>query len=151
MAFKIGELARITGTQTVTIRYYEKEGLLRQPERTGAGYRLYSENDVERLHFIRRCRLHGMNLAEIRDLLAFRDDPAPSCAWISELVEKHIANVQEQIDSLQHLKQHLEALRHTCTGDHGQGCGIIARLDRGAPCPCCEGLHCRLERRPPEH
>jgi len=147
MPLKIGDLARATGTQVVTIRYYEKEGLLRQPERTGSGYRLYSEDDVERLHFIRRCRQHGMNLAEIRDLLAFRDSPAPSCAWISELVEKHIANVQAQIDSLLTLKAHLEALRGTCSGDHGQGCGIIDSLGHGSSCPCCEGLHCRLERR----
>ena len=147
MPLKIGDLAKATGTQVVTIRYYEKEGLLRQPERTGSGYRLYSEDDVERLHFIRRCRQHGMNLAEIRDLLAFRDPPAPSCAWISELVEKHIANVQAQIDSLLTLKAHLEALRGTCSGDHGQGCGIINSLGHGSSCPCCEGLHCRLERR----
>lgn len=147
MPLKIGDLAKATGTQVVTIRYYEKEGLLRQPERTGSGYRLYSEDDVERLHFIRRCRQHGMNLAEIRDLLAFRDSPAPSCAWISELVEKHIANVQAQIDSLLTLKAHLEALRGTCSGDRGQGCGIITSLGHGSSCPCCEGLHCRLERR----
>ena len=147
MPLKIGDLAKATGTQVVTIRYYEKEGLLRQPERTGSGYRLYSEDDVERLHFIRRCRQHGMNLAEIRDLLAFRDSPAPSCAWINELVEKHIANVQEQIDSLLVLKAHLEALRHSCSGDRGQGCGIINSLGHGSSCPCCEGLHCRLERR----
>ena len=150
MPLKIGDLAKATGTQVVTIRYYEKEGLLRQPERTGSGYRLYSEDDVERLHFIRRCRQHGMNLAEIRDLLAFRDSPAPSCAWINELVEKHLANVQEQIDSLLVLKAHLEALRGTCSGDHGQGCGIINSLGHGSSCPCCEGLHCRLERRQDE-
>lgn len=147
MPLKIGELSKRTGCQVVTIRYYEKEGLLRRPERSDGNYRLYDDSDVERLHFIRRCRLHGMNLAEIRDLLAFRDSPAPSCAWINELVEKHIANVEEQIASLQHLKEHLEGLRHTCDGDHSHGCGIIASLDKDAPCPCCEGLHCRLERR----
>ena len=146
MPLKIGELAKRTGCQVVTIRYYEKEGLLRRPERSDGNYRLYDDSDVERLHFIRRCRLHGMNLAEIRDLLAFRESPAPSCAWINELVEKHIANVEEQIASLQHLKEHLESLRRTCNGDHAHGCGIIASLDKDAPCPCCEGLHCRLER-----
>lgn len=148
MPLKIGELAKAAGTQAVTIRYYEKEGLLRQPERTGAGYRLYDDTDVERLHFIRRCRQHGMNLAEIRDLLAFRDRPAPSCAWINELVERHIASVEEQIASLQSLKEHLEALRRTCDGGRGGTCGIIESLDHGERCPCCEGLHCRLERRP---
>ena len=144
MPLKIGELAKATDTQVVTIRYYEKEGLLRQPERTGSGYRLYSQDDVERLHFIRRCRQHGMSLDEIRDLLAFRDSPAPSCAWVNELVERHIARVEEQIASLETLKAHLEALRHACSGDHGHTCGIIDSLAHGEDCPCCAGLHCRL-------
>ena len=147
MALKIGDLSKATGIQVVTIRYYEKEGLLRQPERSDSGYRLYSDNDVERLHFIRRCRQHGMTLNEIRDLLAFRDNPAPSCDWINSLVEKHIREVEKQIESLQHLKRHLESLRSTCDGDHSHGCGIIASLDHNSPCPCCEGLHCRLEPR----
>ena len=147
MALKIGELAKATDTQVVTIRFYEKEGLLRLPERTAAGYRLYTQEDVERLHFIRRCRQHGMNLAEIRELLAYRDAPTASCAWINELVERHITKVQEQIDSLLALKEHLEALRHTCSGAEGQPCGILDKLDHGDSCPCCEGLHCRLERK----
>ena len=148
MALKIGELAKRTGCQVVTIRYYEKEGLLPRPERSDGNYRLYEDSDVERLHFIRRCRLHGMNLAEIRDLLAFRDEPAPDCDWINALVERHIADVEEQITSLQQLKRHLESLRQTCSGEHSHGCGIIATLDKDDPCPCCEGLHCRLERKP---
>ena len=146
MPLKIGELAKATDTQVVTIRYYEKEGLLRQPERTGSGYRLYSEADVERLHFIRRCRQHGMSLDEIRDLLAFRDSPAPSCGWVNDLVERHIAKVEKQISSLQTLKAHLEALRHACSGDHSHSCGIIDSLTHGSACPCCEGQHCRLKR-----
>lgn len=144
MPLKIGELARLSGCQVVTIRYYEKEGLLPQPERTSANYRLYDESDVERLHFIRRCRLHGMNLAEIRSLLAFKDHPTVSCAWINDLVDRHIADVERQIASLQHLKTHLEALRHTCAGDHVQGCGIIDTLDHGSPCACCHEEHCHL-------
>ena len=62
---KIGELAKKTGCQVVTIRYYEKEGLLPEPERSEGNYRLYSEADIERLRFIRHCRHHDMKLAEI--------------------------------------------------------------------------------------
>ena len=148
MPLKIGELAKLSGCQVVTIRYYEKEGLLPPPERTNSNYRLYSEGDVERLHFIRRCRLHGMNLAEIRKLLAFKDNPTVSCAWVNDLVDKHIADVESQIASLQHLKKHLEALRHACTGDHVQGCGIIDSLDHGSHCTCCEEEHCPLNEYP---
>lgn len=144
MSLKIGELARAAGCQVVTIRYYEKVGLLPRPERTDANYRLYEEGDVERLHFIRRCRLHGMNLAEIRDLLAFKDNPTVSCAWINDLVEKHIADVEDQIASLEHLKTHLEALRLSCKGDRKEDCGIIHSLDHDAPCSFCNTRRCRL-------
>lgn len=145
MSLKIGELAKRSGCQVVTIRYYEKEGLLPPPERTDANYRLYDDSDVERLHFIRRCRLHGMNLAEIRELLAFKDHPTVSCAWINDLVERHIADVERQIASLQHLKTHLEALRHACAGDRRQDCGILDRLDHDSPCLCCEESPCPLD------
>ena len=151
MPLKIGELARLTGCQVVTIRYYEKEGLLPRPERTGANYRLYGEDDVERLNFILRCRLHGMNLAEIRDLLAFKDNPTVSCAGSNELVEKHIADVEAQITSLEHLKKHLEALRHSCEGDRGKGCGIIHSLDHDEPCPFCDAKPCPLHERTHAH
>ena len=144
MSLKIGELAKVTGCQVVTIRYYEKEGLLHRPERTSANYRLYEEEDAERLRFIRRCRLHGMNLAEIRDLLAFKDNPTVSCAWINDLVERHIADVEAQIASLEHLKTHLEALRRTCNGHQTHGCGIIDSLDHGTPCPYCEAHSCHV-------
>ena len=63
---------------------------------------------------------------------------------VNELVERHIAKVEEQIASLQTLKAHLETLCHACSGDHGHSCGIIDSLAHGSDCPCCEGLHCRL-------
>ena len=58
MKVKIGELAKMTGCQVVTIRYYEKEGLLKRPERTERNYRLYGDEDIARLRFIRHCRQH---------------------------------------------------------------------------------------------
>ncbi len=143
MKVKIGELAKLTGCQVVTIRYYEKEGLLHAPERNAGNYRLYGDEDIDRLRFIRHCREHGISLAEIRDLLAFRDHPAASCDWINSLIEKHIAGVDEQIASLQHLKQHLQALLQKCSGGKHGECGILESLKRGESCPYCESLRCR--------
>jgi DNA-binding transcriptional MerR regulator len=66
---KIGELARQTGLTIKTIRYYERRGLLEQPLRTEAGYRLYGPEDVARLQFIQRAKLLGLTLEEIRELV----------------------------------------------------------------------------------
>ena len=136
---KIGELANISGCQVVTIRFYEKEGLLAEPERTESNYRLYGDKDVEKLRFIRHCRRHGMNLSEIRELLTFKDSPNSGCGWIKKLVETHIENVTEQIDSLTLLKEHLQSLLHKCSGDE-KFCGILESLNEVDSCPYCEKL-----------
>ncbi len=141
---KIGELARKAGCQVVTVRYYEKEGLLGTPERTDSNYRIYSDEDLERLRFIRHCRLHGMTLSEIRELLAFREHPTKNCEWIDGLVERHIHEVDEQIAALQHLRSHLVALLNKCPGDKGAQCGILRSLDENKECPYCNQFHCQL-------
>ncbi len=75
----IGDLAKATGCQTVTIRFYERKGLLRAPSRSDANYRTYSEQDVARLTFIRNCRALGLTLREIAHLIAIQDNPALPC------------------------------------------------------------------------
>lgn len=137
---KIGELAKRTGCKVVTIRYYEKEGLLAEPDRTEGNYRLYGKSDLERLEFIMHCRRHDMKLDEIRKLLAFKDHPQRDCAWVSELIESHIARANERIASLEHLKEHLKQLRHRCAGGHdGDSCGIMQSLgSRDLCCAACD-------------
>lgn len=139
MKRKIGELAKETGCPAATIRFYEKEGLLETPPRSDGNYRLYGEAELERLRFILHCRRHGMTLAEIRELLAFRDHPHQGCGWVGELVERHIAAVSEQIEALTTLREQLEQLRRTCTGSEPGTCGIIEQLN--APCPYCADHH----------
>lgn len=136
---KIGELAGLTGCKVVTIRYYEKEGLLTKPERTEGNYRLYEEKDLERLEFIMHCRKHDMKLSEIKKLLAFKDNPQRDCTWVSELIDSHIESVNKQIQSLEHLKRHLEQLQHSCAGGHsGETCGIMQTLSsQSSGCELC--------------
>ncbi len=143
MKVKIGELAKMTGCEVVTIRYYEKEGLLKKPERTEGNYRLYGDDDIARLHFIRHCRQHSMSLSEIRSLLAFRDNPTCSCDWINALIKKHIEDVEKQIDDLVHLKEHLESLYHKCDGGKKEGCGILKSLIDGENCIYCQKMRCQ--------
>ena len=146
MQVKIGELAKITGCQVVTIRYYEKEGLLPLPERTEGNYRLYGDKDIERLNFIRHCRQHGMSLSEIHGLLQYSDNPTVSCDWINTLIQTHIANVDEQIRDLQHLKGHLQSLLHKCSGGKKSECGILKSLKEGDMCPYCREKKHRQEK-----
>jgi Cd(II)/Pb(II)-responsive transcriptional regulator len=139
---KIGELARRTGCKVVTIRYYEKEGLLPAPPRSEGNYRRYGEADGERLVFIRHCREYGMSLEDIRALLDFRDHPQRDCAWVDALIARHIDAVEAKIRSLDHLKGHLRQLAQSCSGGgSGETCGIMRGLS--APqrhCAECEAL-----------
>ena len=133
----------MTGCEVVTIRYYEQEGLLKEPERTEGNYRVYGEDAQERLRFIRHCRQHGMKLSEIRDLLAFSDNPTVSCDWVNDLIKQHIESVEKQINDLTHLKKHLESLYHKCDGGKKSDCGIIKSLIDGENCIYCQKNKCK--------
>lgn len=126
---KIGELARATGTPPETIRYYEKEGLLAEPARTGSNYREYGDAHAARLSFIRHCRSLDMTLDEIRALLRFKDDPVGNCEAVNELLDEHIGHVAERIRELKRLQAELLELRAQCDAA-GAACGILETLGR---------------------
>ncbi len=126
---KIGELARRTDCRVVTIRYYEREGLLPAPARSEANYRLYGERHVERLVFIRHCRALDMTLDEIRSLLDCHDHPDRPCQEVDALIEDHLGHVAARIAQLQALERSLEALRARCQGQRSAAeCGILDAL-----------------------
>lgn len=86
---KIGELAKATDTQVETIRFYEQEGLLAKPARTDGNFRIYENQHLERLIFIRHCRSLDMALNEIRQLLRFKDLPNENCGSVNNLLDAH--------------------------------------------------------------
>lgn len=133
---KIGELAKKAGCRVVTVRYYEKEGLLKQADRTSGNYRVYDEDDLERLKFIRHCRRHDMSLEETRRLLSYRDHPSADCLWIGDMIRTHIKSVDAQIRSLKELKKYLQELQKKCPPDGHDTCGIVESLDHAEICPC---------------
>ena len=133
MRMKIGELARAAQTQSETIRYYEREGLLPQAARTEANYRVYDDSHVERLAFIRQCRSLDMTLSEIRTLLDFKDAPDENCTEVNGLLDQHIGHVATRIVELRRLERELKALREQCaSGQAGAECGILSGLDKAA-------------------
>lgn len=116
MGIKIGDLAKRTGCKVVTIRYYEKEGLMSEPPRSEGNFRLYGDANVERLQFIRNCRSLDMTLEEVRTLLELRDAPVEECGEVNALIDEHIREVEVRVETLLRLKQHLVSLRKKCSG-----------------------------------
>jgi Cd(II)/Pb(II)-responsive transcriptional regulator len=140
---RIGELAKNTGCDIETIRYYEKTGLLDEPARTGAGYREYQAQHQERLQFIRHCRSLQMSLADIKILQELKRNPAAGCQSVNELLDHHIDRIQAQMATLRTLEQQLVTLRHQCEEPHSvQECGILQNLNEvaeGHDCVCHDG------------
>lgn len=126
---KIGELATATGTPVETVRFYEREGLLAEPERTQGNYRIYTQEHVDRLAFVRHCRSLDMTLDEIRVLLRFKDSPREDCAQVNALLDEHIDHVAQRIRELKALEKDLKALRHLCESHQlAKDCGILNEL-----------------------
>jgi DNA-binding transcriptional MerR regulator len=111
----IGKFAAAEGVSVETVRFYQRKGLLPQPERRGSGFREYSQSDQWRLAFIRRARLLGFTLAEIGELLGRAD--ARSAEDITHAAEAKLAAVRAQIAELSALACRLRRLAHVCA--HG--------------------------------
>src|SRR5271169_6822056 len=99
--FRIGGLAKRTGVKVVTIRYYEQVGLLPVCERTAGNYRVYAQEHLERLCFVRRCRDLGFSLEQIRDLLLLSAAESPTCADVCSVAADHLKEVESKIADLQ--------------------------------------------------
>lgn len=137
---RIGELARNAGVDVQTVRFYEREGLLEAPARTGAGYRAYGPEHLERLNFVRHCRSLDMPLVEIRRLIELSRDKAVSCEQVDRLVQTHLERVRAKRIALQNLEQQLATLSAQCASGHRVAdCGILEELihaAHGEACAC---------------
>ncbi len=97
MALKIGEVAAHGGVNLQTIRYYEREKLLPEPPRLASGYRVYPDQTVRWVRFIKRAQEIGFTLAEIRELLAIRIAAGRNSAEVRILAQAKIADIEEKI------------------------------------------------------
>jgi DNA-binding transcriptional MerR regulator len=135
MTFKIGTLARRTGTTAPTIRYYEEIGLLPRPDRRDSGQRVYGSDTAERLVFIRRCRDFGFSIEQVRTLLTLGRDAARSCAEARDLAALHLASVRARLDELKKLETSIAGLvercESSCIGGPAADCSVLE--DIGAP------------------
>lgn len=126
----IGEAARATGISAKMIRHYEQVGLLPSVQRAGSGYRVYGDNDLHRLHFIRSARDLGFSLAEIRSLLDLWDDQSRHSADVKALAQKHIEDLEARIARMRDMAGTLKTLVRACAGDNRPDCPILKGLQR---------------------
>lgn len=124
----ISEASKQTGLSAKQIRDYEKAGLLPEAHRTEAGYRVYSSQDLDRLHFIFNARKVGFSLAQITDLLKLNDNPNRTSREVKKLTEQHIAELEQKITDLQTMLQMLKSWSSACCGNESADCSILSGL-----------------------
>lgn len=126
----VGKLARAAGVNVETVRYYERIGILPKPERRESGYRIYGEEDVHRLRFIKHAQQLGFSLKEIKELLELRVQPKSNCEEVRRQTEQKLKNVRQKIEDLQRIERALgeliTACQHRQTTDE---CPILAALE----------------------
>ncbi len=132
--YRIGQLAKMADVTPDTIRFYEKQQMMNHEVRTEGGFRLYSEDDLQRLRFIRYGRHLGFSLASIRGLLSIRVDPEHhTCQESKAIVAKRLDEVNGMIAELQTIQRSLHRLAETCCGDvhSSASCSILEALEKG--------------------
>ena len=130
----IGQAARHSGLSAKMIRYYESIGLLKPAHRSDSGYRLYSDDDLHTLDFIKRSRDLGFSLEEVGKLLALWQDRQRASSDVKALARQHIDELNQKIVELTSLRDTLQELVDTCQGDHRPDCPILKGLASGRCC-----------------
>ena len=124
----IGQLAKRAGVAIDTVRYYERNAILTPAGRLESGYRRYGETELKRLRFIRRAKVLGFTLADIRELLSLGDER--NVAKVKLAAEAKLAEVEQRLAELERIRNGLRTLVAACPG-HGraEACPILNALN----------------------
>jgi len=133
----IGEAAKLAGVSVDAVRFYQKLGLVHVPARSTGGYRLFDEDQIHNLKFVRHAQDLGFSLSEIRDLLALRQEPH-ACAEVQSMLKRKVADVREKIKSLSVLEAELAKELRNCDRElrskravkHKDCCPLLTKLER---------------------
>jgi len=125
---QIGELAHATGCRVVTIRYYERAGILPAPPRGANNYRHYGHAHLRRLRLVRRTRELGFSLDEVRALLGLVDRGGYTCSEVKALTAHHLEDVRARLRDLRALERALARLVGQCSGDATPDCSLLEEL-----------------------
>lgn len=125
----IGNVARRVGIRSSAIRYYEAQGILRPAARAANGYRIYSNEDLKLLLFVRRAQALGITLKEIKPLLDLAAKGQQPCSHVKQLARNHLQQIDQKIRELQMLRNELRTLLRRRVGQprEDEVCPIIER------------------------
>lgn len=139
----IGRLSKAASVKVTTIRYYESIGLMGMPDRSESGQRLYGDDAVQRLSFIRHARDLGFPIEAIRDLIGLQTEPDHDCAAVDSIARQQLADVRKRLTQLEALEAELKRMVAACEGGRVSDCQIMATLhDHGE---CLSETHERLQ------
>jgi len=114
--YSIGQVAKQAGVSVETIRYYEKEGLIEEPERKESGYRQYKGDAIARLSFIQQAKELGFSLKEIGELMSIKSDTNTVCSDVKQLAQEKLDDVECKIKMLQRMRKSVKKLIDVCPG-----------------------------------
>lgn len=128
----IGVIATQAGVPIKTIRYYEDVGLLPKPARTAVGYRLYDQEIVDRLQFIKKAQSLGLRLPDIREILDLADRGRCPCGHVQSVLKKRLVELRQKIADLRLIERRVqEAVRQGCPPNFKpKGKAICPTIDR---------------------
>ena len=128
---QIGEVAKRVGISVDTIRFYERRGLIPEPNRSPGGYRRYPELIVKQLWFIQHAKKLGFSLKEIVELIASKNTPKANCKSIKATAQAKVGDIQNKIEGLEKIRKTLMPLIDQCqTTDPISECPILGAIDR---------------------
>ena len=127
----IGQAAEAAGVNAKMIRYYESIGLISEANRTDSGYRQYTEKDIQTLRFIKRSRDLGFSIERIKTLLSLWEDRGRKSGDVKKLARQYIAELDQDIEKLQSIRDQLQHLSDCCQGNNRPDCPIIEDLAAG--------------------
>jgi MerR family mercuric resistance operon transcriptional regulator len=134
VALTIGQLAREAGVNVETVRFYQRRGLLSEPDRPPGGIRRYSDVDTERIRFIKAAQRLGFSLDDVEELLRLED--GTHCSQARRLAERKLTEIRSKIDDLRRIESALDEMVGRCRATRGKvSCPLIASVHRAGAVP----------------
>jgi DNA-binding transcriptional MerR regulator len=130
----IGRLSKAAGVKVTTIRYYESIGLMGKPDRSESGQRLYGDDAVQKLSFIRHARDLGFPMEAVKELIELQTQPDHDCASVDSIARSQLTDVRKRLSQLEALESELKRMIKGCEGGRVEACQVMNTLSDHKAC-----------------